>query len=269
VTAVWERIDGASYFAKDSLGTYCPLYTDPVQGDLYNCSFVAGLISFVWTHRYDVHLTSKTFDQQTRTYTIPVDNTGQTVNDEILLVQSGGIPKGVRSSKGARTEIWPCIFEKAFAQRLGIAYDSMGWTNYNGCIVLSKLSGKTIAAGAPFRTSQYTGRQIYDKIFGVSYLSGKTWYPTVAWTKPDQNNLCHTCSVLGVLRNRNPLDPYCIIIRDPASNTYTNCVTSWNGITMGTNGMYALHPDTFKNLFYEFGWVTYKGDDKVTWPTCP
>ena len=182
-------------------------------------------------------------------------------------------------------EIWPAIFEKAFAkwvtyQKLKKRTDHPNYANINkgsGTDALSQLTG---LKNTFYSTKSLSANEIYTKV-EENCVSRKTFNPMIADTygsadaapdkiKYDNANIVatHTYSILGMQQTGG--NKY-IVLRNPwGSNDPTLAVvggtwTAWDAPYNGgpgwwrpidlatTDGIFALQADTFKKYFSGFG----------------
>jgi hypothetical protein len=259
-------------------------YFDPVQGSVANCYLIAALASVAWARPYQIA-------HRTRS--------SGTVNEEFLCMirlhqagNAGGknaatadvevserLPVSTSSSNvvycrsSQPGEIWPGVYEKAFAK----------WITGN---TTDKPDITATAWGSPVRavrqltnehnvtshaTSSRTAEQLWQFVRGQS-LSRKTVHPMVAWTygssdaAPDDITYssatvaaAHAYSVLGWFFKN---DRQYIVLRNPwgitsgSASDYTlsgqwlaRHVDWWKPITMGASGVFAIEAATFKKYF--------------------
>ena len=98
-------------------------FFDPIQGAVANCYFIAAMASVAWAHPYMIeHLTRATgtgqqqFKDMIRFYDIDHGNAEHDVEvtEATIVSSSTGLPIYCRSSEPG--EIWPAVYEKAFAK---------------------------------------------------------------------------------------------------------------------------------------------------------
>jgi len=276
-TTVW--IDPGDFFEEASE------LTDPVQGAVPNCYFIAALSSCAWARPYVIaQRTRATATAQQKFVDMIEFYKGSKLEKievtELLPMSSpGNTFIYARSSESG--EIWPAVYEKAFAK--WITNDSgdkpdilkTGYGDPVGALV--KLTGLTPYY---FGNAGLSPDAIWSKV-RQNCISRKTFNPMVAWTygsapSPDVNYsnahiaANHAYSILGWQYANN--QKY-IVVRNPWG-TYeaTLNVTGgtwiawdapyyggpgwWRPISMATNdGIFALRVDTFKKYFAGFGLV--------------
>lgn len=269
----WAKKPGSVFVSGNPLGT------DPVQGNAAdNCSFIAALGSLIWVKPDKVIQAGKTgtgiyktdFYSGVGTPPIWVD-----VTDKICLDPAGNF-QYARSSKTGTIEIWPSMFEKAYARFLlgpasagndTFAMDSVAWPG-NSKNDLVRLTGKNCTT---FEINPPTGAKTYDQIYQdikVNRCStDKTKYPMVAWTyngTPPSGYAYdaqiwknHAYSILGVVSSKN----YFILRNPKGVSVPTPGIVPgniWKGIDLASGkGVFALDAKTFKDAFAFHAWCQY------------
>jgi hypothetical protein len=259
--------------------------TDPVQGALGDCYFIAAISSIAWARPYVIA-------QRNR-----VTGLGQTDFMNMIEFFKAGKPEKVEvtellplQSPGntfiyARSrepgEIWPCVFEKAYAKwRTGDAGDKPNYAPIAGgdpVGALAQLTGLT-----PYYqwNSALSAHDLWQKV-RANCISYKTFNPMVAWTHPtspspdvNYNNAHlvanHAYSILGwqYANNqeyfilRNPWGTYEAILNIIGGTwvawdqPYYGGPGYWRSIQFSTvDGVFGLEAGTFKKYFAGFGWV--------------
>ncbi|MEI6651278.1 MAG: C2 family cysteine protease [Chlorobiaceae bacterium] len=259
--------------------------TDPVQGALGDCYFIAALASVAWARPYVIADRTRATGtgQQQFVDMIEFFSGGKSVKVEVTellpLVSPGNTFIYARSSEAG--EIWPAIYEKAYAKwRTNAAGDQPNYDPIAGGDPVAALQQLTGLTPYYIGNSSLTADGIWQKI-RASCISCKTFNPMVAWTygtapSPSVNYNSahlvanHAYSILGWSYVNN--QEY-VILRNPwGSYEATLNVTGgtwtawdqpyyggagwWRPISMSTNdGIFALRADTFKDYFAGFGWV--------------
>jgi len=277
-TTVW--VDPGDYFEEGAEAT------DPIQGGLGDCYFIAALSSVAWARTYVVAQKTRATDASGNFVDmIEFYKLGKPEKVEVTellpLNSPGNTFIYARSSDPG--EIWPAVYEKAYAK----------WrTNDPG----DKPNYLPLAGGDPVgATAQITGlipyyywtlalsaSQIWSNVRS-NCTSRKTFNPIVAWTypsgdaSPDKVNYSdanlvanHAYSILGWQYADNQMY---IVLRNPwgwkeatlnvdggswiAWDTpYYGGPGFWRVINMATpDGIFALRVDTFKKYFAGFGLV--------------
>jgi hypothetical protein len=278
--AVWK--DPGDFFEE---GTE---FFDPVQGGLGDCYFIAALASVAWARTYAVA-------QRTRA-------TGHTPQEFVDMIEfykaAGTLPEklevtevlpltgagGYFYARSMETgEIWPAIYEKAYAKwKTGATGDRPEYPRIAGGDPVRACSEITGLTRYYYATAGMSANDILMQVKSNS-VSCKTFNPMVAWTYSsasvapgninyDNAHLVanHAYSILGwhFANNVNY-----IVLRNPwgSYEATTDIVGGswvaydapyhfgpgfWRNITLGTNdGVFALTVDAFKRYFAGFGLV--------------
>ncbi len=276
-TTVW--VDPGDFFEE---GTEL---TDPVQGALGDCYFIAALSSVAWARPYVIAQRNRATGagQQNFVDMIEFYTSGKAVKlevSELLPLQSpGNLFIYARSSEAG--EIWPAIYEKAYAKWLtNDAGDKPNYAPIAGGDPVGALAQLTGLAANYQWNAKLSAHNIWQAVRANS-ISMKTFNPMVAWTygtapSPDVNYnnahiaANHAYSILGWGYTNN--QEY-IILRNPWG-TYDSTLNVlggdwmawdqpyyggqgyWRVVHMATNdGIFGLRSDTFQKYFAGFGWV--------------
>jgi Calpain family cysteine protease len=266
-------------------------FTDPIQGGLADCYFIAALASTAWAHPFLISQRSAPSDQQ-------VEYANSTAADEISFFDSSGrhdvsttglLPQLNGSWLYARAddpkELWPGVYEKAFAMwKIGTTSEQPDMTLINYGDPVAAGIALTNGSGSYFPTSEVlhlpligsidlvTPDQIWQTVRAHS-LGMRTVHPMMAWTPGSapagldygsaQIVLNHAYSILGWdYRNgteyivlRNPWATYEATV-DVLSGTWTAFdATDWRVTTLSTAGVFAITAETFKQYYQGFGVV--------------
>ncbi len=259
-------------------GTYLKTrkFDDPLQGACDSCICLASLASMAWTGStfYDNSRTVWTDGNGYNYYEFKFypNNVEKRVRVSERLCLDGAKKQVFASSKEA-DELWPSLYEKAYAAFIknnrnsvlpGIDTLVMGNMIFvrNGKVTLSDLSRK--ATEDKDISTLADGTAVYNHINQKS----PTTKPMIAWSPPgngvvDGITLNHTYSVLGVYNSTH------IILRDPKRGAVepsdSNYVLRNGLIQVGnvnidlsdyTDGIFAYHKDKFKNRFYKLAYAT-------------
>ena len=265
-------------------------YDDPVQGGQDNCSLIASLSSVAWV-MYGVKLIciyTGTNPDQSKNYNVrfwtgPTTFTDMASNDIFPLDTSQNQPYENAHSRD-KYEIWPALYEKAYASKYHNAGNNPcplnnGAWDVNPINPLKNLTGCTV--------QKITDPAIYDYFTEIKNRcsSGKTLYPMAIWTKSSLPVNCdgairkgHTYSVLGhmtkdsteyiVLRDplgaslESPASPNCLMsgswsISDNFKVYCHNLQRSAGGphiVSLG-NGKFALKSTKIEEYFEAFAWA--------------
>jgi hypothetical protein len=259
-------------------------FFDPIQGAVANCYFIAALSAVAWAMPYKIaHFTRATGSNQQQFTNLvrfyKPDSNGQVdkeieVTDNVIVNSSGNLIYARSSEAG---EIWPAIYEKAFAKlETGTTGDrpDITATGWGDCV---------------WATAQLTGgnRYYYDSasrsaddlwnLVRANSLSYRTFKPMTAWTYSsgaasdkkiiysDINIAASHCyTVLGwAFRN----DQKYIVLRNPwgfAEATTSNLnatlwfydISWWRPIALANpDGTFAITASAFKTYFAGLGVV--------------
>lgn len=259
-------------------------FFDPIQGAVANCYFIAALSAVAWAYPFKIqHLTRATgvnqdqFNNLIRFY--KPDSNGQ-IDKEIEVsstvpLNSAGNFIYARSSE--REEIWPAIYEKAFAKfKTGVKHDhpNILETAWGDCVYATAL----LTGGSRFYydTASRTGDDLWTIVRGNS-RSYRTFNPMTAWTYSsadasekkiiyDGINIVasHCYTVLGWEYRNNV--KY-IILRNPWGSTEASQnvlngnvslydISWWRPINLSdADGTFALEANAFQKYFAGIGVV--------------
>lgn len=253
-------------------------YNDPVQGAVGNCYFIAAIAAIAWATPYTIeHKVRATGTGETdRTNAIQFFTKGGgkdaatrlvEVTDNTIINASNN-PVYCRSSDSG--EIWPAVYEKAFAKWITNVNDDkpdISQTAYGDpAKAVAQLTNKT-----PYY--YYTSSRTALELFGIvreNSMSYKTFNPMVAWTYGSGKDYTgsnivgnHAYTVLGwsTFNNKNY-----IILRNPWGVTEPNGLNSYQGLIsffdgsfwrpinmIGNDGVFALEINAFKYYFAALG----------------
>ncbi len=256
-------------------------FFDPIQGAVANCYLIAAMASVAWARPYMVsHLTRATgqsqqqFTDMIRFYDIDHGNGEYDIEvTEATIVSSGsGMPIYCRSSEPG--EIWPAVYEKAFAKwKTGISGDhpDITATAWGDCVRAS--AELTSLTRHYYDTASRSADELWN-IVRANSLSYKTFNPMTAATygsgdaSPDHVNYAdanlvaaHCYSVLGWAYENG--QKY-IVLRNPWGSTEATKnilggtawfydMSWWRPIALANpDGVFALRADTFKSYY---GWL--------------
>ena len=249
-------------------------YNDPVQGAVGNCYFIAAISAIAWADPYSIqHKVRATGTGETdRTNAIQFFTKGGgkdaatrlvEVTDNTL-VNSSSNPVYCRSNDEG--EIWPAVYEKAFAKWITNVNDDrpdISRTAFGDpAKAVAQLTNKT-----PYY--YFTAPRTALDLFGVvreNSISFKTINPMVAWTYGSGKDYTgsnivgnHAYTVLGwsTVNGKNY-----IILRNPWGVTEPNGLNSYQGLIsffdgsfwrpinmIGNDGVFALEINAFKYYF--------------------
>ncbi|WP_375181705.1 C2 family cysteine protease [Chryseobacterium sp.] len=250
-------------------------YNDPIQGAVANCYFIAAISAIAWADPYTIqHKVRATGTGETdRTNAIQFFTKGGgkdaatrlvEVTDNTIINSSNNNPVYCRSNDAG--EIWPAVYEKAFAKWITNVNDDkpdISKTAFGDpAKAVAQLTNKT-----PYY--YYTSPRTALDLFGVvreNSMSCKTINPMVAWTYGSGKDYTgsnivgnHAYTVLGwsTFNGKNY-----IILRNPWGVTEPNGLNSYQGLIsffdgsfwrpinmIGNDGVFALEINSFKNYF--------------------
>ncbi len=254
-------------------------FSDPIQGAIGNCYFIAALAAVAWADPYlIVHRNRATGTGETaRVNAIQFYTKGGgkdapsklvEVSDKTIVRSSNNNPIYCRSNDA--NEIYPALYEKAFAK----------WilqTNSDKPDITKTAFGDPVKATAQlnnktanyYNTSSRTGDQLYS-IVRENSMSYKTIHPMTAWTYGSNKDYTgtnvvgnHAYTVLGWAFKNNK--KYIVLrnpwgVTEPAGlNTYQGVLSFfdksfWRPVNMvGNDGVFAIEANSFKNLFAGLG----------------
>lgn len=253
-------------------------YNDPIQGAIGNCYFIAAISAIAWAAPYTIeHKVRATGTGETdRTNAIQFFTKGGgkdaatrlvEVTDNTIINASNN-PVYCRSNDAG--EIWPAVYEKAFAKWITNANDDkpdISQTAYGDpAKAVAQLTNKTPYY---YYTSSRTGLDLFG-IVRENSMSYKTFNPMVAWTYGSGKDYTgsnivgnHAHTVLGwsTFNNKNY-----IILRNPWGVTEPNGLNSYQGLIsffdgsfwrpinmIGNDGVFALEINSFQYYFAALG----------------
>lgn len=255
-------------------------FFDPVQGAVANCYFIAALSAVAWATPYQIqHLTRATGVNQEQftnriTFFKP-DSNGQVdknieVTDTVPVNNSSGNFIYCRSSEAG--EIWPAIYEKAFAKlETGTNTDhpDITATGWGDCIwATAQLNGgKRFYYGNPDMSAD----QIWNLVRAHS-MGRRTFKPMTCWTygtAPDGLSYAdanivgsHCYTVLGwdyhcgkkYLILRNPWGYKEATVGSRSGTVLMHDISFWRPIELANpDGTFAIQASTFKQYFAGLG----------------
>ena len=252
-------------------------YNDPVQGSVGNCYFISAIAALAWATPYAIeHKVRATGTAETdRVNAIQFFSKGggKDAPSKLIEVTDNTIVNSYNNPVYCRSkdagEIWPAVYEKAFAKWINQTNDDkpdITRTAYGDPVkAIAQLNNKT-----PFYyyTNTRTAQQLYS-IVRENSMSMKTINPMVAWTYGSGNysgsNIVanHAYTILGwaLVNNKSY-----IILRNPWGVTEPNGLNSYQGLIsffdnsfwrpinmIGNDGVFALEINAFKTYFEGMG----------------
>lgn len=278
-TTVW--VDPGDFFEEATE------FSDPVQGALGDCYFIAALSSVAWARTYVIAQRTRATAVGTNDFVDMVEfyKAGKPekveVTEKIPLISPNNTFIYARSSE--KGEIWPAVYEKAYAKwRTGVTTDTPDYAPIAGGDPVGAAAQLTGLTPYYFGNASMTADAIWQKVRENS-VSAKTFNPMVAWTypsgdaSPDKVNYStahlvanHAYSILGwqFVNNqkyvvlRNPWGTYEATLNVDGTTwvafdaPYYGGPGWWRPIAMPTvDGVFAIRADTFKSYFAGFGLV--------------
>jgi len=252
-------------------------FSDPIQGSVGDCWLIAALSAVAWALPYDVvhcnratrsgnekeHMNKLNFYK--KGYGRDGKNKSVEVTEKCLVANGTSILVYARSQDMG--EIWPAVYEKAFARWTGPEDSDMP-------DIASLAGGDPALAMAQLtdRKPQYfdTASRDASTLWGIvrsHSRSYKTFDPMTAWTHASGSQYTygsgiaanHAYSILGWAFRNNKMY---IVMRNPwgffeptGGNTYNGVVqmfdeTFWRPINMiPKDGVFAIEAESFKDYF--------------------
>ncbi len=247
--------------------------SDPEQGAVGDCYFIAALASVAMTHPSKIH---RCEGPGPHTINFPGLSFGvaeYTVSEKVPVRASNNAVLYAKSTDTG--EIWPAIYEKAYAQyRAETRSDTPNYKKLSGGIGTRALThltgwGKRLVLDCKWHSSE----KIFDFVSDHSDGDRAIW-PMVASTYHDDDELeggrkysqigivaNHVYSVFGWHWNRFTLQRY-IVLRNPWGHAVPNrdlynweSNATWHNLVLNKRGVFALQVETFKEFFKTLGLV--------------
>lgn len=249
-------------------------YNDPIQGAVANCYFIAAISAIAWatpyTIEHKVRATGTGEADRTNAIQFFTKGGGKDAATRLVevtdntIVNSSNSPVYCRSNDAG--EIWPAVYEKAFAKWITNVNDDkpdISQTAYGDpAKAVAQLTNKTPYY---YYTSSRTGLDLFG-IVRENSMSYKTINPMVAWTYGSGKDYSgsnivgnHAYTVLGwsTFNGKNY-----IILRNPWGVTEPNGLNSYQGLIsffdgsfwrpinmIGNDGVFALEVNAFQYYF--------------------
>lgn len=253
-------------------------YNDPIQGAVANCYFIAAISAIAWatpyTIEHKVRATGTGEADRTNAIQFFTKGGGKDAATRLVevtdntIVNSSNNPVYCRSNDAG--EIWPAVYEKAFAKWITNVNDDkpdISQTAYGDpAKAVAQLTNKTPYY---YYTSSRTGLDLFG-IVRENSMSYKTINPMVAWTYGSGKDYSgsnivgnHAYTVLGwsTFNGKNY-----IILRNPWGVTEPNGLNSYQGLIsffdgsfwrpinmIGNDGVFALEINSFQYYFAALG----------------
>ncbi|WP_075344173.1 C2 family cysteine protease [Tenacibaculum agarivorans] len=255
-------------------------YSDPIQGSVANCYFIAALNAVAWADPYRIVHRNRatTTGETTRVNAIQFYSKGGSKDAPTKLVEvtdktivNASNNNWIYCRSNDNNEIYPALYEKAFAKwitKTNSDKPDITKTAWGNCVkATAQLNNKTPHY---FNTNSRTGSELYAIVRGNS-AGGKTIHPMTAWTYGSSDKTytgtnvvaSHCYTVLGwTFKNGKKY----IVLRNPwgrtepaGLNTYQGLISFfdesfWRPInTIGNDGVFAIEANSFKTLFAGLG----------------
>jgi hypothetical protein len=253
-------------------------YNDPIQGSVANCYFISAIAAIAWASPFSiehkVRATGTGEADRTNAIQFYTKGGGKDAASKLVevtdntIINSSSNPVYCRSNDAG--EIWPAVYEKAFAKWINNTNDDkpdISKTAYGDPVkAVAQLINKT-------PLYYYTTPRTALDLFGIvreNSMSLKTINPMVAWTYGSGKDYSgsnivgnHAYTILGwsTVNNKNY-----IILRNPWGVTEPNGLNSYQGLIsffdgsfwrpinmIGNDGVFALEINAFKNYFEGMG----------------
>lgn len=253
-------------------------YNDPIQGAVSNCYFIAAIAAIAWatpfTIEHKVRATGVGETDRTNAIQFYSKGGGKDAATKLIEVTDNTIINAANNPVYCRSndagEIWPAVYEKAFAKWINNTNDdkpNIANTAFGDpAKAVAQLTNKTPFY---FDTAPRTGLDLFQ-IVRANSMSFKTINPMVAWTYGSGKDYTgsnivgnHAYTVLGwsTFNNKNY-----IILRNPWGVTEPNGLNSYQGLIsffdgsfwrpinmIGNDGVFALEVNAFQNYFATLG----------------
>ncbi|GGD08937.1 C2 family cysteine protease [Hyunsoonleella pacifica] len=255
-------------------------YSDPIQGAVANCYFIAALNAVAWADPYRiVHRNRATSTGETRRVNaikFYSKGGGKDAPTKLVEVSDKTVVNASNSNwiycrSNDNNEIYPALYEKAFAKwitKTNSDKPDITKTAWGNCVkATAQLNNKKPHY---YNTNSRTGSELYS-IVRANSMSRKTIHPMTAWTYGSSSKTytgtnvvaSHCYTVLGWAFNN---DKKYIVLRNPwgvtepaGLNTYQGLISFFDGSfwrpinTIGNDGVFALEANSFKTLFAGIG----------------
>jgi hypothetical protein len=259
--------------------------TDPVQGGVGDCYFIAALSSVAWSRTYVVAQRSAVGPTGPKDmiefFKQGAPSSKVQITEELPLQSPGNNFIYARSADPG--EIWPAVYEKAYTKwRTNDPGDRPAYASIAGGDPVGACYALMGGVPSYFSTAQLAPGDIWKKVRENS-ISYKAFNPMVAWTYPsgdvspdkvnyDTAHLAanHAYSIFGWAFANNKMY---LVVRNPwgtYESTLNPEITSWvawdapymggpgwwRTISMATpDGIFAIEVEAFKKYFAGFGFV--------------
>jgi hypothetical protein len=248
---------------------------DPVQGAVGDCYLIAALSAVGWANPAYIRHTALADTEDHTSYIGFFDGSRRNfirVSERIPVREGSNSLVYARSAEGS--EMWPAVYEKAYAKwKTGATDDKPEIPRIAGGDPVRSCAELTGKGRQYFGTAGRSGDQLWDIVRGNS-RGAKTFRPMTAWTYPSSAAAPsridygsarivanHAYTVLGWKYTNGK--KY-IVLRNPwgrheatvgtvgGSYTYSHD-GAWKSIPLSTKGVFAIDADVFKRYFAGIG----------------
>ena len=252
-------------------------FNDPIQGAVGNCYFISAIAALAWATPYAIEHKVRAMGtgetQRVNAIQFHTKGGGKDAPSKLIEVTDSTIVTTTNNPVYCRSndsgEIWPAVYEKAFAKWINQTADDkpdITKTAYGDPVkAIAQLNNKT-------PLYYYTNTRTADQLYGIvreNSMSMKTINPMVAWTygsgSYSGSNIVanHAYTILGwaFINNKSY-----IILRNPWGVTEPNGLNSYQGLIsffdssfwrpinmIGNDGVFALEINAFKYYFAGMG----------------
>ncbi len=272
----------ASWQDKGTFFNETAEFFDPVQGAVANCYYIAALAAVAWSTPYRIAHLTRALGQNQQQFTNLIrfykpDSNGQIdkeieVTDSIPVSNTTGNFIYCRSSEAG--EIWPAVYEKAFAKlETGTTTDhpDITATGWGDCVwATAQLTG---GKRNYYGNSAHSADDLWNLVRSNS-MGRRTFNPMTCWTYgsapdgysySDANIVASHCyTVLGwdyrcgkkYLIVRNPWGQTEATVATLNSTVLMHDISWWRPVNLATpDGTFGIEASAFKNYFAGIGVV--------------
>lgn len=252
-------------------------FSDPVQGGLGDCYFIAALSAVAWSRPYVISHRERTTGPSQQNFVDRIDFYSSgiksiEVSERLPLLTSTHAWIYARSSEAG--EIWPAVYEKAFAKwKTNDATDEPNYGPIAGGWPVQATQELTNLTGVTKTCSDLTADKIWNFVRS-NCRSYRTINPMTAWTfcvSPAPVDYTgtgivayHAYTILGwaFVNNvkyvviRNPWGHNGPVINGLTGNWSAYNQSFWLTVPLNSGGVFAIPADTFKKYYWQFGWAS-------------
>jgi hypothetical protein len=267
--AVWE--DPGSFFAEATE------FFDPMQGGLGDCYLIAALSAVAWSRPYVIMQRTRTIGPGNQSFVDRIDfysgGNAKLIEVTELLPVVGSTHAWIYGRSTEAGEIWPAVYEKAFAKwKTNNPTDMPDYGPIAGGWPVQATEELTNLKGTIKTCSDHTADAIWSFVRS-NCLSYRTVNPMTAWTfcrTPPPVDYSgtgiyayHAYTILGwaYVANtkyvvlRNPWGHNVAVINALAGNWSAYEQSFWRSVPLNSGGVFAIPADTFKKYYWQFGWA--------------